>query len=187
MEKRLLGKTDISVTLLGYDGAEVGFQNESVDTVSRLLNAALDAGLNTIDTAECYNASEALIGEAVSHRRGEYHLFTKCGHASGIETPCTVNALNFTTAPSSVGVTKPSMPARTRLDGPRRYRFQLSAPFARPCRPGRLDRGSTPPLRVRRRAGPQAIGERDRGPAAFVFASSILSPQEAARGFITMA
>jgi aryl-alcohol dehydrogenase-like predicted oxidoreductase len=87
LEKRQLGKTDMHVTVLGYGGAEVGFQNESVDTVSRLLNAALDAGLNVIDTAECYNASEELIGQAVSHRRGEYYLFTKCGHASGIALP----------------------------------------------------------------------------------------------------
>lgn len=87
MEKRQLGKTDMNVTVLGYGGAEVGFQNESVDTVTRLLNAALDAGLNAIDTAECYNASEELIGKAVSHRRSEYYLFTKCGHASGIDLP----------------------------------------------------------------------------------------------------
>ncbi len=87
MERRKLGKTDLEVTVLGYGGAEVGFQNETVETVSRLLNAALDAGLNTIDTAECYGASEELIGQAVSHRRGEYHLFTKCGHASGIDLP----------------------------------------------------------------------------------------------------
>ncbi len=87
MEKRQLGKTDMHVTVLGYGGAEVGFQNESADTVSRLLNAALDAGLNAIDTAECYNASEELIGQAVSHRRGEYYLFSKCGHSSGIELP----------------------------------------------------------------------------------------------------
>lgn len=87
MEKRQLGKTGMEVTVLGFGGAEVGFQRESVDTVARLLNAALDAGLNTIDTAECYNASEELIGEAVSHRRGEYYLFSKCGHASGIDLP----------------------------------------------------------------------------------------------------
>jgi len=84
LEKRRLGRTDLDVTVLGYGGAEVGFQNESAETVSRLLNAALDAGLNAIDTAECYNASEELIGKAVAHRRGEYHLFTKCGHASGL-------------------------------------------------------------------------------------------------------
>jgi hypothetical protein len=87
LEKRQLGKTDMHVTVLGYGGAEVGFQNESAETVGRLLNAALDAGLNTIDTAECYNASEELIGQAVAHRRSEYYLFTKCGHSSGIDLP----------------------------------------------------------------------------------------------------
>ena len=87
MEKRQLGKTDMHVTVLGYGGAEVGFQNETVETVTALLNAALDAGLNVIDTAECYNSSEELIGAAVSHRRSEYFLFTKCGHASGIALP----------------------------------------------------------------------------------------------------
>lgn len=87
MEKRQLGKTDMHVTVLGYGGAEVGFQNETVETVTALLNAALDAGLNVIDTAECYNTSEELIGSAVSDRRGEFYLFTKCGHASGIDLP----------------------------------------------------------------------------------------------------
>ena len=48
--------------------------------VDRLLNGALDAGLNVIDTAECYINSEELIGQAVAARRSEYFLFTKCGH-----------------------------------------------------------------------------------------------------------
>jgi aryl-alcohol dehydrogenase-like predicted oxidoreductase len=51
--------------------------------VAELLNSALDAGLNVIDTAECYHNSEELIGEAVSHRRKEFYLFTKCGHPHG--------------------------------------------------------------------------------------------------------
>ena len=36
-----------------------------------------------IDTAECYEDSEELIGSALGARRGEYYLFTKCGHARG--------------------------------------------------------------------------------------------------------
>jgi hypothetical protein len=47
------------------------------------LNAALDAGLNVVDTAECYVDSEAQIGAAIGKRRKEYFLFTKCGHAEG--------------------------------------------------------------------------------------------------------
>jgi aryl-alcohol dehydrogenase-like predicted oxidoreductase len=87
MEKRTLGKTGMSVTVLGYGGAEIGFENASQETVNSLLNAALDAGLNVIDTAECYPDSEKKIGEAVAARRKEYFLFTKCGHASGIDLP----------------------------------------------------------------------------------------------------
>jgi len=52
-------------------------------TVARLLGSALDAGLNVIDTAECYEDSEVLIGRALGPRRREFHLFTKCGHARG--------------------------------------------------------------------------------------------------------
>jgi aryl-alcohol dehydrogenase-like predicted oxidoreductase len=51
--------------------------------VTRLLGRALDAGLNVIDTAECYERSEALLGEALGTRRRECLLFTKCGHPHG--------------------------------------------------------------------------------------------------------
>jgi aryl-alcohol dehydrogenase-like predicted oxidoreductase len=80
MEMRQLGKTDMRVSVLGFGGAEIGFERASADQVARLLGDALDAGLNVIDTAECYLDSEDLIGRAVSSRRGDYHLFTKCGH-----------------------------------------------------------------------------------------------------------
>jgi aryl-alcohol dehydrogenase-like predicted oxidoreductase len=80
MEMRQFGKTGMRVSVLGFGGAEIGFERASVEEVKRLLSTALDAGLNVIDTAECYLASEELIGEAVSHRRREFYLFTKCGH-----------------------------------------------------------------------------------------------------------
>jgi aryl-alcohol dehydrogenase-like predicted oxidoreductase len=80
MEKRTLGKTGMDVTVLGYGGAEIGFQQVPFETVNSLINGALDAGLNLIDTAECYINSEQMIGQAVAGRRKEYYLFTKCGH-----------------------------------------------------------------------------------------------------------
>jgi aryl-alcohol dehydrogenase-like predicted oxidoreductase len=85
MEKRRLGKTDMEVSVLGFGGSEIGYQGASLSTVERLLGSALDAGLNVIDTAECYRNSEELIGQAVKHRRNDYYLFTKCGHASGFD------------------------------------------------------------------------------------------------------
>ena len=81
MEKRTLGKTGMQVTVLGYGGAEIGFQGVPVETVGRLINSALDAGLNVIDTAECYINSEGMIGQTVAGRRNEYFLFTKTGHS----------------------------------------------------------------------------------------------------------
>lgn len=80
MEQRRFGKTDMTVSVLGFGGAEIGFEGASDETVERLLGDALDAGLNVIDTAECYMDSEEKIGRAVAHRRGDFHLFTKCGH-----------------------------------------------------------------------------------------------------------
>jgi aryl-alcohol dehydrogenase-like predicted oxidoreductase len=83
MERRKLGKTDIETSVLGFGGSEIGYQRVSARTVAKLLGSALDAGLNVIDTAECYDDSEVLIGKALRDRRREYALFTKCGHAGG--------------------------------------------------------------------------------------------------------
>jgi aryl-alcohol dehydrogenase-like predicted oxidoreductase len=86
MEKRRLGKTDMDVSVLGFGGAEIGFENASPDGVEKLLKSALDAGLNVIDTGECYRDSEELIGRAVSDRRDDFYLLTKCGHPHGMES-----------------------------------------------------------------------------------------------------
>ncbi|PZE21652.1 aldo/keto reductase [Paenibacillus xerothermodurans] len=87
MERRQYGNTDMQVSVLGFGGSEIGYEQASLAQVEQLLGSALDAGLNVIDTAECYKTSEELIGKAVSHRRDDYYLFTKCGHASGFDLP----------------------------------------------------------------------------------------------------
>jgi aryl-alcohol dehydrogenase-like predicted oxidoreductase len=86
IEKRRLGQTDMDVTVLGFGGAEIGYENATQETVETLLKSALDEGLNVIDTAECYRGSEEMIGKAVSNRRKDYYLFTKCGHPHGSES-----------------------------------------------------------------------------------------------------
>ncbi|HXV84269.1 MAG TPA: aldo/keto reductase [Candidatus Binatia bacterium] len=87
MEYRKLGKTDMNVSVLGFGGSEIGYEHISPTAAKKLLNEGLDVGVNTIDTAECYAASEELIGEAVGKRRKDYFLLTKCGHENGWSYP----------------------------------------------------------------------------------------------------
>lgn len=89
MERRAYGKTGMETSVLGFGGSEIGFSGAEQATVEKLLNTALDNGLNVIDTAECYVDSEEKIGQAVGHRRDDFYLFTKCGHAgyTGVDLP----------------------------------------------------------------------------------------------------
>jgi len=84
MDLRVLGKTGLAVSPLGFGGSEIGFQETTQEDVERLLFAGLDAGLNVIDTGECYRDSEEKIGKAIKTRRNNLLLFTKVGHASGL-------------------------------------------------------------------------------------------------------
>jgi aryl-alcohol dehydrogenase-like predicted oxidoreductase len=84
MEKVRLGKTDLEVSRLGFGGAEIGFNpNQTQSDLNLLLNSAIDSGLNLIDTAAGYLKSEKMIGEAVSSRRKEVYLISKCGALDG--------------------------------------------------------------------------------------------------------
>jgi aryl-alcohol dehydrogenase-like predicted oxidoreductase len=83
MIRRALGRTGLDVSVLGFGGSEIGFESTEPATVRRLLDDALAAGLNVVDTAECYGDSESLIGAALAGRRHDVHLFTKCGHYEG--------------------------------------------------------------------------------------------------------
>jgi aryl-alcohol dehydrogenase-like predicted oxidoreductase len=83
MIRRVLGRTGLEVSVLGFGGSEIGFERCPVATVRHLLEDALEAGLDVVDTAECYGDSEALIGEALAGRRHQVRLFTKCGHFEG--------------------------------------------------------------------------------------------------------
>ena len=82
MEVATLGKTGFKVSRLGAGLAEIGMLSD-VLAAGQLLNAALDGGINFLDTAACYGNSEEWIGRTISHRRGEFILATKAGHVTG--------------------------------------------------------------------------------------------------------
>jgi aryl-alcohol dehydrogenase-like predicted oxidoreductase len=77
----------MEVTKLGYGAMELrgpgGRRGPAVDPAlaAALLNTVLDVGINFIDTSPDYGDSETLIGEAISGRRDEYFLASKCGCA----------------------------------------------------------------------------------------------------------
>lgn len=85
MDMNILGNTGLQVSRLGIGLAEIGVQitHEEGSEAARVLNIALDNGINFLDTAGCYGISEELIGNSISHRRDEYVLATKCGHVTG--------------------------------------------------------------------------------------------------------
>lgn len=83
MELTSLGNTGLSVSRLGIGLAEIGrgsLNQEEEGKVSRILNLALDSGINFLDTAACYGISEELVGRTIQHRRHEFYLASKCGH-----------------------------------------------------------------------------------------------------------
>jgi len=91
LQMRPLGRTGASVSVLGYGAMELrgsprrptrtGPPQPPVEPAAagRLLNEALDAGINLIDTSIDYRRSEKFIGRFVAHRRDEYFLASKCG------------------------------------------------------------------------------------------------------------
>lgn len=94
LQKRNLGKTGLSVALLGLGALEIGRDwgvgpdraRPDEAAAGKLLNAALDAGINLIDTAAAYHRSEERIGKSVANRRDQYVLATKCGEHSSEPT-----------------------------------------------------------------------------------------------------
>lgn len=73
----------MQVSRLGFGLSEIGSAELSDEQAADLLNAALDGGVNFLDTAACYGSSEELIGRAISERRSDYYLATKAGHVTG--------------------------------------------------------------------------------------------------------
>ncbi|MCK5200191.1 MAG: aldo/keto reductase, partial [Spirochaetales bacterium] len=85
MKYRTLGSTGLEVSVVGVGtwqfGGEWGvdFTQKEVDAI---LGTAKDAGINLIDTAECYgdHLSESFIGNSIRNQRDKWIVATKFGH-----------------------------------------------------------------------------------------------------------
>ena len=77
---RRYGQSDIFINPLGLGAAQIGDPELDDAEVDRMLNAAVDAGINLLDTAPSYGISEDRIGRHLGHRRAEVVLSTKLGY-----------------------------------------------------------------------------------------------------------
>jgi aryl-alcohol dehydrogenase-like predicted oxidoreductase len=89
LETSRLGQSELEITRIGIGTAPIGSmpgwriywgpQDES--EAIRTIEAALDLGVNWIDTAPFYGwgQAERIVGKALQSRRDKVYIFTKCG------------------------------------------------------------------------------------------------------------
>lgn len=85
MERRTIGATALAVGAVGLGCMPMSWaystSQQRGDRSVRTVHAALDAGVQLLDTADMYGpfTNELLIGRALRGRRSEAFLSTKCG------------------------------------------------------------------------------------------------------------
>ena len=75
MEYRILGKTGLKVSRMGFGGIPI--QRIDCEGTKALMRKLLENGVNYIDTARGYSVSEAYLGEALEGIRDQFVLATK--------------------------------------------------------------------------------------------------------------
>ena len=84
MEQRRLGSSGLKVSAVGLGCNNFGMRCDAEQT-TKVVHAALDAGITLFDTADVYGrgASETLLGQALGPRRKDIVLATKFGMPMG--------------------------------------------------------------------------------------------------------
>ncbi|MEV4094520.1 aldo/keto reductase [Streptosporangium saharense] len=88
MQYRDLGRTGVRVSSLALGAMNFGrIGRTTQEEVTAVVDAALEGGINVIDTADMYGAgeSEEMVGKAVAGRRDDVVLATKAGMPMGEE------------------------------------------------------------------------------------------------------
>ncbi|WP_062104750.1 aldo/keto reductase [Bacillus niameyensis] len=79
MEKRQLGNSDLLVSKIGLGCMSLG---TDLNKATKIIEAALDGGINYFDTADLYDygVNEKIVGKVLSSRRDEVIIATKVGN-----------------------------------------------------------------------------------------------------------
>jgi aryl-alcohol dehydrogenase-like predicted oxidoreductase len=85
MEYRQLGKSGLRVSVIGLGTNRFGADKVPQEEVTRVLDAAIDMGINFLDSADVYTGgrSEETIGVAVKSKRSQFVIATKYVNATG--------------------------------------------------------------------------------------------------------
>ena len=86
MQYRTLGRTGVQASSLALGTMNFGRLGRTTqDDATALVDAALEAGINVIDTADAYSGgeSEEMVGKAIAGRRDDVVLATKAGLPMG--------------------------------------------------------------------------------------------------------
>ena len=80
MKHRKLGKSDLQVSVVGLGCNNFGFvANMDVAASRKVIDKAIDSGINFFDTSDSYGTSENILGEVLGERRKKIVLATKFG------------------------------------------------------------------------------------------------------------
>lgn len=83
MNLNTYGNTPIKVSQMGFGAGHIGSMDMSPQKLTTLFNFLLDSGINLLDTARAYGASEHRLGQLLKSRREQFVVSTKVGY--GVE------------------------------------------------------------------------------------------------------
>ncbi len=100
MKHRQLGKTDLALSEIGLgcwqlggfttiNGIPITYGDVEENTANKIINTALELGINTFDTADSYSLgnSEKRLGKILKQYRNDVHIFTKAGGVPSYNEP----------------------------------------------------------------------------------------------------
>ena len=115
MQKRILGKSGLEVSALGFGCMGYGPPPDRQALID-LIRAAVERGVTFFDTAESYGpfANEEIVGEALEPFRDRVVIATKFGHNIDLQTGQRLGGLN--SRPDHIQAATEGMLKRLRTD-----------------------------------------------------------------------